>query len=136
MLSFVLKYLPADNSVDIVSRSPFSSASKFSYTLVKGRYNLTFIKGAPEKILPFCTTYYDENLQIKDLKQHDLKMTTQSLSQKAIRLLAVAISETPVNPAGNFRDLRLLGIFGIQDAIRPNAASGVSYVMSAEYRSS
>lgn len=131
LLSYVLKYPAAYSNVEIVARHPFSSSGKFSYSQVKGLYNLTFVKGAPEKILPFCTQYYDENLRLQSFNSRSLQSSMQALSKEAMRLLAVAVSETPVTSTGNFKDLKLLGIFGIQDSVRPTAAIGVSYVLSA-----
>ena len=53
------------------------------------------------------------------------------LSSNAVRLLAVAVSEQPVSAGNKFSNLRLVGIFGIQDAMRHNAAQGVNQVISA-----
>ena len=60
LLSYILQYPTNFYDLTVVSKMPFSSVAKFSSTQVKGRYNLTFIKGAPEKILPYCSTYYDK----------------------------------------------------------------------------
>ncbi|GHU43115.1 hypothetical protein FACS1894190_13270 [Spirochaetia bacterium] len=46
--------------VTIVDSIPFNSANKYSAAHIPGDYNTTLIKGAPEKILPRCTSYYNE----------------------------------------------------------------------------
>jgi len=131
LLSYVAAYPAAYGEAEIVSRAPFSSAAKYSYTQVKGAFNLTFIKGAPEKILPRCAYYYDEDLNLIRFNRVDVEGSMRSMAKDAMRLVAVAVSDTPVSPAGGFHNLRLVGIFGIRDPIRPDAASGVSFVRSA-----
>ncbi|MGI5850438.1 MAG: calcium-translocating P-type ATPase, PMCA-type, partial [Christensenellales bacterium] len=131
LLSYALEYPVSIKNIDIIAKVPFSSTNKYSCSQVKGRYNLTFIKGAPEKILPFCTGYFDDNLQLHDFKPQEISLTINKLAQDAMRLIAVAVSDTPINTGASFKNLKLIGVLGIQDAMRPNAASGVSFVMSA-----
>ena len=40
----------------------FNSANKYSASVMKGRLNRAIIKGAPEKLLAYCTAYYGEDL--------------------------------------------------------------------------
>ena len=39
---------------------PFDSNNKYALTTIEDGTKMTLIKGAPEKILPFCTKYYSE----------------------------------------------------------------------------
>ena len=77
-----------------VSSIPFNSTNKYSATQVKGDYNYTLIKGAPEKILQRCKYYFDENgnkVEFSTAKQLDDKIN--QFAERAIRMLALAVSE-------------------------------------------
>lgn len=131
LMSYMLNYPVQFNNIDVVSKIPFTSSNKTSCSQVKGKYNMTFVKGAPEFILPYCTGYIDEDLHIQDFKQRELNSTLSKLAKNAMRLIAVAVSDVPITPGSSFKNLKLIGILGIQDALREGAASGVSFVMSA-----
>ena len=125
---------PIDHSMmDIVSKTHFTSQNKYSSaTIHSGSRSITLIKGAPEKILPFCKEYYSENgAKLPWIYRNEMLVTMKRLSGNAVRLLAVAISETPISPNRVFDSLALVGILCIQDPIRPEAKAGVSKVMKA-----
>ena len=110
----------------------FSSDRKFMATAVSGSYNATFIKGAPEKILPYCTGYYgDDGLVLCDFQRAKMDNAIQNMAQKAIRVVAVAVSESAVSENGDFRNLKLIGLLGIRDEIRKEVTGGLSLMTSA-----
>lgn len=113
------------------SRVPFDSARKFSavYLPERDRY---LVKGAPEKLLAACTRYVDENGEIRPLPSpHKLKAKWEEMTRRAVRVLALAISETPVDERGNFSSLILIGLVGIRDEIRPEARASITQVQGA-----
>ena len=133
MLRFVAPLLAQADEVEIVEVIPFNSSRKFSATQVTGARNLTLIKGASEVILANCTHYFDVdgNKQILTNTSALLNEMT-GLSQRAMRLLAVAVTETPLSnnnqlPVG----LTLLGILGLRDALRPTAYESVKVAKQA-----
>ena len=80
---------------------PFDSARKFSALELRDGGNRTLIKGAPEKLLPACTRYYDEKGRIQPLNsRHLLETGWSDMTHHAMRVLALAVSETEVTEAG------------------------------------
>ncbi|WP_312353645.1 calcium-translocating P-type ATPase, PMCA-type [Aminipila sp.] len=120
-------------NIKVVSKVPFNSTNKFSaVTITDKEVPLTLIKGAPEKILSKCTSYYDEFGRIQNLSSLSaVNKTLNQMSSKAIRLLAVATSPEPVDDKGQFSNLTLVGILGIRDEIRPEAANAIKQVTQA-----
>ncbi len=131
LLSYMLNYPVPFNDLEVAAKIPFTSDKKYSSAQVRGRYNMTFVKGAPEMILPRCTGYIDEGLHIKEFNRQALQPALNKLAQSAMRLIAVAVSDAPITAGGGFKDLKLVGVLGIQDAVRQGAAEGVSLAQSA-----
>lgn len=127
MLRFVGPLLEQIQPLEIQEIIPFNSSRKFSATQVTGEHNLTLVKGAAEVILEKCTHYLDENGQRREL--HDkssLEEHMLRLSRRAMRLLAVAITEAPLTDKDTLpQPLTLLGIFGLRDALRPTSYDSV-----------
>lgn len=110
---------------------PFDSARKFSAIRIPGR-QFTLVKGAPEKILASCTHYYDEKGIVQPLHSlQPLKNIWQDMTKKAMRVLALAVSESPVTEEGSFSRLILVGLAGIRDEVRPEAKSAIHQVQQA-----
>jgi calcium-translocating P-type ATPase len=111
---------------------PFNSAAKFMATTVSGGLNATLIKGAPERLLPFCSGYYDENgYYVPAVNKSRLESVIQDLSAQAVRVIAIAVSDTPAAAEGKFQNLKLVGLLGIRDEIRGEASDGVRKVQDA-----
>ncbi len=120
-------------NISEINSLPFNSENKFSATSVKGDYNLTLIKGTPEKILPNCTGFFDEDGNLcKNFNTQLIDQTTDNLAQRAIRVLALAVSNKELEdntlPGG---DWTLVGIIGIRDEIRPESLTAISRVQNA-----
>lgn len=120
-------------NIKVFSKVPFNSTNKFSAVSITNKdVPITLIKGAPEKILSKCTSYYDEYGKVQSLTGlSSLNKTLTNMSSRAVRLLAVATSNEPVNNVGGFSNLTLVGIVGIRDEIRPEAASAIRQVTQA-----
>lgn len=133
MLRFVTPLLKQEQPIDIVDVIPFNSSRKFSATQVTGEKNLTLVKGAVEVILKNCTHFLDLSGQpIPLTDQKALESTLRGLSARAMRLLAVAITETPVSDTKELPDkLVLLGVFGLRDALRPTSYDSVKLAKHA-----
>ncbi|WP_249299014.1 calcium-translocating P-type ATPase, PMCA-type [Feifania hominis] len=111
---------------------PFDSARKFSTAAVTGAFQHTFVKGAPEKLLAHCRRYYTESGDIRPLTRvYPLNQKWQELTRDAVRVLVLAVSESPVTEQGDFDDLILIGLVGIRDEIRPEARRAVQQVQGA-----
>ena len=55
----------------------------------------------------------------------------KEMTERAVRVLALAVSDTPVSAAGDFSRLILVGLVGIRDEIRPEARAAVKQVCDA-----
>ncbi len=119
-------------NVNTVSSIPFNSTNKYSATSVKGEYNLTLIKGAPEKILQKCKYYYAPDGSKKKFDGKVLNEKIDELANKAIRVLAVATAdemlENDTLPDGEWT---LVGVIGIRDEVRPESITAIKEVRGA-----
>ena len=115
-----------------ISHIPFDSKNKYAITtILDDGKRLNLIKGAPEKILPYCTKYYDENGNIRTiLSKLEMNRKISSMTQNGIRVIAFAMSDKVVNVT-SFRDLTLVGFAFIKDEIRSEAVTGVQLVHEA-----
>lgn len=130
LLSYVL---PLSDGVrePVSGHIPFDSARKFSAAGLPGR-GVYLVKGAPEKLLAACTRYVDGNGGIQPLNSlHRLKGEWEAMTREAVRVLALAISETPVGEEGGFSRLILIGLVGIRDEIRPEARPSIEQIRGA-----
>ncbi|MBF0202717.1 MAG: calcium-translocating P-type ATPase, PMCA-type [Desulfamplus sp.] len=130
----------ADYDIEKISSIPFSSDRKFSATQIKsstpihGNQNLTLIKGAPEKIIGKCKTYYSHSGEIKPLSNSDiqkLEQTMNDLAARAIRVIALATSQETIDEEKPLTEMTLVGIVGIRDEVRPEAVSAIKEVQGA-----
>lgn len=115
---------------------PFSSDLKFMATTLTGDWKTTLIKGAPEKILPFCNKYYDESGNVRPFNNRiKAEKLLKEMTKKAVRIIAIATAEKPVDVSEvkrkGFSNLTLVGLVGIRDDIRPEAIEGIKQVQSA-----
>ena len=109
---------------------PFDSKSKYMITVLDDKKARNLIKGAPEKIIPNCNYYYNEDVVKMPLK--DKKMLQKQVeyhTKKGSRVLALAISNN-LNEK-DFKELCLVAIIIIKDEIRKDAIEGISMVSSA-----
>ncbi|MCK5717652.1 MAG: HAD family hydrolase, partial [Thiomargarita sp.] len=133
MLRFLTPLLEQKADINIVDKISFNSLRKFSATQVEGEQALTLVKGAAEIILEQCTHYLDANGHKIALTDKDaLKTQITTLSTRAMRLLVVAITETPLNNTQELpHDLTLVGMFGMRDALRTEAYASVKIAKDA-----
>lgn len=119
--------------VTAVGNIPFNSTNKYSATQVKGDYDLTLIKGAPEKILQRCSHYWGTDGEKKPFDMTELNERIDELANRAIRVLAIATSEDALGeeslPEGN--NWTLVGVVGIRDEVRPESVTAISEVKGA-----
>jgi calcium-translocating P-type ATPase len=134
LLNFALCYPVESENIVQVSTIPFDSNNKHSLSQISGDINLTLIKGATEKILTFCTKYYNANGEIYNIeKMHSINQRIKDMASKGIRILALATSDKSIDYCitNTFSNLVLVGIIGIKDEIRENAKSSVREVLDA-----
>jgi calcium-translocating P-type ATPase len=110
----------------------FKSENKYSVTNISGEFNLSLIKGAPEKILPYCTKYYDLNGNKKEFKNIFLiNKRIKELSSKGIRVIVLATSDVYMKEEQKFSNLSLVGVVAIKDEIRKNVSDSLNMAKKA-----
>lgn len=113
---------------------PFSGETKFMATNIKGASFPAgaFIKGAPEIILSACTSHYDEaGVEKAGVPRAKLEKEIAAAGAKAIRTIAIAVSEKPVKKGERLQNLTLVALLGIRDEIRKEAIEGIRTVKNA-----
>jgi len=114
---------------DVIVFNAFDSVKKSSnVTLKQGGNTITYIKGAPERLIDKCTHYIDENGSRKELL--DRKGLTTYIDTQAgrmMRLLAVA----KVDGDSEEAPLTFICIVCIRDDIRNEAKDAINEVQKA-----
>lgn len=114
---------------EVKSFDAFDSAKKYSsVTVIKDGSSMTYIKGAPEKIIEKCTHYIDENGTIKPLTERNyLTSYMDTQAGRSMRLLAVA------KALGDHADgdLTLVCVLSIRDNVRKEAVDAIREVQNA-----
>ncbi len=114
---------------DVKSFNAFDSAKKFSsVTITRDGKSVTYIKGAPEKIIERCTHYIDEKGQKKPLVEKNyLTAYMDTQAGRSMRLLAVAKADGD-NADG---ELTLICVLSIRDNVRKEAIDAIKEVQNA-----
>ncbi len=114
---------------DVKNFNAFDSNKKSSsVTLVHDGKTVTYVKGAPEKIIERCTHYIDENGVKKELVEKNY-LTTYINTQagRSMRLLAVAKVDGEVDD----QNLTLICVMSIRDNVRKEAIDAIKEVQNA-----
>jgi Ca2+-transporting ATPase len=106
-----------------------NSERKMSLAVVdKEGMNYCYVKGAPEKILPFCSAVHIDGKE-RPFTEYRSKIDEEILtaSDKALRLLAVAEKRNTPKEVKNLEDggYTLLALVGIEDPIRAEVPHAV-----------
>lgn len=113
----------------IINTIPFDSNNKYSLsTILVNNKKIDLVKGAKEKIIPYCKYYYDRNGVKKDLSIDKINDYIDSLSSKGIRVIVLAIKD---NYYQDFKNMTLVSIIAIKDDIRKETVEGLNLVKSA-----
>jgi len=123
---------------------PFDSERKRMTTFhsnPEGKGYLAFVKGAPDIVLDLCKSIYENN-EIKELiedKKAKILDANRKMAEQALRVLAVAykpVEEIPEHPdpQKHEKDLIFVGLLGMIDPARPEAAEAVKVCKSAGIR--
>lgn len=114
---------------DVKNFNAFDSTKKCSsVTVAKDGKTVTYIKGAPEKIIERCDKYIDENGNVKDLVEKNYLATyIDAQAGRSMRLLAVA----KVDGDSDEGDLTLICVISIRDNVRKEAIDAIKEVQDA-----
>ncbi|MBR6186996.1 MAG: calcium-translocating P-type ATPase, PMCA-type [Clostridia bacterium] len=116
---------------DVTSFNPFNSTKKMSdVTVTRNGKSITYLKGAPERIVERCSHFVDENGEVKPLNyevQSSLITYMDAQAGRSMRLLGVA--KTEGDPDG--KDLTLVCVLSIRDNVRPEVIPAIKEVQDA-----
>lgn len=131
----LMSFLMSSNAVnsmtkeDVRAFNAFDSNRKMSsVTITRDGNSVTYVKGAPEKIIERCTHYIDENGEIKELVEKNyLTSYIDAQAGRSMRLLAVA----KVDGTSEDAELTLVCVISIRDNVRKEAIDAIKEVQDA-----
>lgn len=131
----LMSFLMSSNAVnsmtkeDVRAFNAFDSNRKMSsVTITRDGNSVTYVKGAPEKIIERCTHYIDENGEIKELVEKNyLTSYIDAQAGRSMRLLAVA----KVDGTSEDVELTLVCVISIRDNVRKEAIDAIKEVQNA-----
>lgn len=131
LMSFLVdaKAVTAITKEDVKNFNAFDSNKKSSsVTLTRDGKSVTYIKGAPEKIIEKCTHYVNENGETKELIEKNYLTTyIDTQAGRSMRLLAVA----KVEGTSDDGNLTLICVISIRDNVRKEAVDAIKEVQNA-----
>lgn len=131
LMSFLLSsdVVSEETKADVQSFDAFDSKKKTSsVTLIRDGKSVTYIKGAPEKIIEKCVHYINEDGEVKELVEKNyLNTYIDTQAGRSMRLLAVARAD-----GDSAKDnLTLICVISIRDNVRSEAVTAISEVQKA-----
>ena len=131
----LMAFLVDNNAVNALTKQDVRKFNAFdsnkkssSVTITKDGKSVTYIKGAPEKIIEKCTHYLDESGTRKPLVEKNyLTSYIDSQAGRSMRLLAVAKAGGETEDT----DLTLICIVSIRDNVRKEAVDAIKEVQNA-----
>lgn len=130
LLSGVLPLPKGFVGYKVTDRLPFSSDRKYSSATLNN--GITLVKGAPEIILSACTFALLPDGQKIPLPASRLRGQMNKAAAKALRIIAIAISDTPVNKGNPPRNLTLVCLACIRDVLRSSTKRAVRELQRAK----
>ena len=128
LLSFVK---PQTISTEIVKRIPFDSKVKYSaVTTYENGKNITYYKGASEKLLMKCTRYLNELGEERYFAHKTgIEEEIERLTKSGNRLILLAYQKDKFQE--DFHDLVFIGLVCIKDELREEAKEGIGHIKDA-----
>ena len=123
---------------------PFDSENKYMVTghRTGGGHCISYIKGAPEMVLPFITTVDIEGQeeQLTAEKKNDIQKQCDQMTSSGLRVIIVGYRrESSLNDfekivPGNLHDFVYVGLIALKDPLRPEAKETIKLCQSAGIR--
>lgn len=126
----------ANQSHHVTAAISFNSTNKFSAVQIDNNQDgeestKCLIKGAPEKILPLCSTRLDGQGEEIAFDTAAVNETLDMLAQKSIRVLAFAQYHGELKEDGLPEQLTFIGAVGIRDELREESKAAIEQVHHA-----
>lgn len=123
-----------DESFPRIYENPFSGERKLMSTLnIHNNKHILFVKGAPDAVLPKCISYSVSGKvsPITEKIRSSVLSLNESMARDALRVIAVAYREAENSYDTNEEKLVFLGLIGMTDPPRPEAAKAVAVCKKA-----
>ena len=138
----LLKFVKADQMefkskvIEHRAQIMFSSARKFSASMVtmEGGQEVSLIKGAAERVLDNCTSFYDvegKKQQLSDNIRASVSGQMDSKADEGYRIIGIATTEKKVTEDHLPEEMTLLGFSLIRDELRPEAKDAIIELRNA-----
>ena len=115
-------------NANVTNRKSFNSAYKYSAVEIDG--NITYYKGAPEKLLSVAKKYMNANGKIVEIDYNDVKNKIYSFTTKAMRVIATGYSMSPMGEDLP-NDLIITSLVAIRDDVREEVPEAVKRMHGA-----
>jgi len=120
-----------DNKIKVIDKVEFNSKNKYSISVIeKDNKRIKLIKGAPDKIIKYCSHYLDSNGKRKVLDKDKLLKYIENKTKEDLRAVAISMSLS-IYPTDSLRRSILIGVIFIKDDIREEAKEGVNLIKRA-----
>lgn len=110
----------------------FNSLNKYSaFTTEDG---VTYYKGAPERIIDFCSQNMQENGAVSEFTKemrNNLNDTIKTMTSKSMRCIALAVKNEALIENRLPHEMTLLGVIGVVDPIREEVPKAVKTAQKA-----
>jgi Ca2+-transporting ATPase len=120
----------------LIDEIPFDYKLKYHATLhnIAGKYHLSII-GAPEIIIGLSKKIWKNGkaLILSDDKKNKLESVFYSLTQKGMRVIALAQSDyqSKILKSEKIKDLTFIGFFAMKDSLKPGVVRSIQKVINA-----
>jgi sodium/potassium-transporting ATPase subunit alpha len=101
----------------------------------QGRHNL-WCKGAPENVLPLCTSWLDGGIArlLDDAARRSFERAQADMADRGLRVLAMAWRPLADDAAADENELQLCGLIGLEDPPRVDVHEAVARCFDAGLR--
>ena len=131
----LMSFLVSSDAVKDIDKSGVKTFNSFNSTkksssvvMEQGGKTVTYVKGAPEKLIEICTSYVDENGKVLPLDDKSVIMNyIDTQAARSMRLLGVAKVDGEQDDA----NLTLLCVMCIRDNVRKEAVDAIKEVQNA-----
>lgn len=114
----------------VLAKQVFNSANKYSAVTCSG--NISYYKGAPEKLIAHCTTALGDGIQtFTDSDKDRLIENIKSMTRNAMRCIALTKAEGTLVENEIPNNMTFLGIIGVVDPVRDEVLDAVAMAHKA-----
>ena len=118
------------NDLQVKAKQVFNSSNK--YSAVSCSNEVTYYKGAPEKLIEHCTTALGDGIQtFTDSDKIRLLENIKEMTTKSMRCIALAQSNEELIENELPNNMTLLGIIGVVDPVREEVPNAVAMAHKA-----